>query len=60
MTSKHHDGFYCLNCLHFFQTENKLESHKKACEKKKDFCSVIITYEDTKILGFKISISKIL
>ena len=27
-------GFYCLNCLHFFKTENKLISHKKVCKKK--------------------------
>ena len=26
--SKHHGGFYCLNCLHSFATENKRESHK--------------------------------
>ena len=29
ITSKHHDDFYCLNCLHSFATEKKLESHKK-------------------------------
>ena len=22
MTLKHHDDFYCLNCLHSFRTEN--------------------------------------
>ena len=42
--SKHHSNFYCLNCLHSFATEKKLESHKKVCENK-DFCHV-----DTKIL----------
>ena len=26
-------NFYCLNCLHYFATKNKLESHKKVCEK---------------------------
>ena len=26
-TSKHHGGFYHLNCLHSFATEKKLESH---------------------------------
>ena len=31
ITSKHHDDFYCLNCLHFFGTETKFESHKKVC-----------------------------
>ena len=29
ITSKHHGDFYCLNCLHSFATEKKLESHKK-------------------------------
>ena len=27
-TSKNNGDFYCLNCLHFFRTKNKLESHK--------------------------------
>ena len=27
--SKHYSDFYCLNCLHYFRTKNKLESHKK-------------------------------
>ena len=31
-TSKNHGDFYCLNCLHFFRTKNKFESHKKVCE----------------------------
>ena len=52
--SKHHGNFYCLNCLHSFATENKLESHKKVCENKdfenKDF--LITPSEDTKILKF--------
>ena len=25
ITSKHHGDFYCLNCLHAFTTETKLE-----------------------------------
>ena len=29
ITSKHYSDFYCLNCLHFFRTKNKFESHKK-------------------------------
>ena len=43
--------FYCLKCLHFFRTQNKLESYKKVCETT-DFCNVIIPSEDTKILEF--------
>ena len=26
---KHDGGFYCLNCLHSFRTENKLKSPEK-------------------------------
>ena len=40
-----------MNCLHFFRTKNKLESHKQVCENK-DFCNVIMTFEDTKVLEF--------
>ena len=51
ISSKHHGDFYCLNCFHSFATENKLQSHKKAC-KYKDFCNVNMPSEDTKILEF--------
>ena len=49
--SKRHGEFYCLNCLHSFRTKNKLESHKRVCQKK-FFCNVIMPSEDTKILEF--------
>ena len=29
ITSKHKGGFYCLDCLPSFRTENKLKYHKK-------------------------------
>ena len=32
ITLKHHGDFYCLDCLHYFATEKKHESHKKECE----------------------------
>ena len=51
ITSKHHGDFYCCNCLHFFVTKNKRESHKKVC-KNKDFCNIVMSSEDTKILEF--------
>ena len=51
ITSKYHSDFYCLNCLHSFAVENKRESHQKV-RKNKDFCNVIIPFEDTKILEF--------
>ena len=50
ITSKNY-SYFCLNYLHSFRTKNKLESHRKKCENK-DFCSVIMPSEDTKILGF--------
>ena len=40
-----------MDCLHSFGTKNKLESHKKVCEDK-DFCSFVMSFEDTKILDF--------
>ena len=40
ITSKHHGNFYCLNCLHSFETENKRESHKKGCVKIKIFVTL--------------------
>ena len=49
--SKHHGDFYCLNCLHSFTAEEKLESHKKVSENK-DFCNLNMPSQDTKILEF--------
>ena len=43
--------FYCLNYLHYIETEDKRESHKKVRENK-GFCNVIMPSEDTKMLKF--------
>ena len=51
ITSKHQGDFYCLNCLHFFRTENKLKSHEKVC-KTKDFCGIVMPSEKDNILEF--------
>ena len=51
ITSKHYVDLYFSNCFHFFRTKNKLESRKRICENK-DFCSIIMPSEDTKILKF--------
>ena len=48
-TSKNHGHFYCLNCLYYFATENKLESHKKYVKIK---IFITLPTEDTKILEF--------
>ena len=39
ITPKHDGDFYCLNCLHFIRSENKLKSHGKVC-KNKGFCEI--------------------
>ena len=49
ITSKHYGDFYCLNCLHSFRTENKLNHIKRVCENK-DFCNVVLSSENTKKL----------
>ena len=51
ITSKYCGNFYCMNCLHSLRTKNKLRSHKRVC-KNKDFRSVIMLSENTKILEF--------
>ena len=51
ITSKHYGDFYCLNCLHFFGTKNKLEEHKRISGNK-DFCGTNMPSEVTKILEF--------
>ena len=51
ITSKNNSNFYFLSCLHSFRTKNKHDLHKKVCENK-DFCAVVIFFEDTKVLEF--------
>ena len=51
ITSKHYADFYCLKCFHSFETEKKVELHKKACENK-DFRNEITPSKDNKILEF--------
>ena len=46
--SKHHGGFYCLNCIYPFSTENKFRSNKKVF-KNKDVCSILMPPEDLKV-----------
>ena len=51
ITSKHQSNFHYLDCFHSLATGNKSESHKEVCENK-DFCNIIMTSEETKILEF--------
>ena len=32
ISSNHNSDYYCLNFLHSYRTENKLNVHKKICE----------------------------
>ena len=43
ITSKHRGDFYCLNCLHSFATETKLESYKNV-RGKKDFFYIVMPF----------------
>ena len=52
ISSKHDDDFYCSKCFRLFWTKNKLESHKKVCEKKYFFNVVMLSCNYTKILEF--------
>ena len=51
ITTNNHGDFYCRNCFHSFTTKNELQSHKRVCGNK-DFCNVIMSSEDAKILEF--------
>ena len=52
ITSKNNGDFDCLNCLHSFRTKNKLASHIEVCEKKNNFCGVVMPSKNTEILEF--------
>ena len=45
-------GFYCLNCLHSFRRENKLENKLEKVYKHKDFCGIATPSEKGNILKF--------
>ena len=51
VTGNNYGDFYCLNCFRAYTTENKLESHKKACENH-DYCCIEMPNEDNKILKY--------
>ena len=47
ITSKHKGDRYCLNCLPFLRTENKVRSHENL-SKSKDFCGNVMPSEKDK------------
>ena len=51
ITWKYYGDFYCLNCVHSFQTENKLKFYEKVC-KNKDICGTAMPSEKDNILEF--------
>ena len=51
VTSNNYGDLYCLNYLHSFRAKKKLQSHKRVGQNK-DFCNVVMSFEDTKILEF--------
>ena len=50
ITSNHKEDFYCLNCFHSYRTENKLEAHKKICEKH-DYCHIEMPTKNNNIIN---------
>ena len=48
ITSNHNSAHYCLNCFHFYRTENKLNVHKKICENHK-YCNIEMPSPNNKI-----------
>ena len=51
ITSKHHWWLFLFELSSFFQKKKKLESRKKVCENK-DFCNIVMSSKNTKILEF--------
>ena len=51
ITSKHECDFYYLKCLLLLRTENKVKFHEEV-HKSKDFCGIVMTPENDKILKF--------
>ena len=49
--SNSHGDFYCLNCLHSFQTDNALKKHERICENN-NYCEVVISTKSNKILKY--------
>ena len=51
ITPNNHGGFYCLNCLHSFRTDNALKKHERLCEYN-DYCSVEMPTKLNKFLKY--------
>ena len=51
ITSNHDDDYYCLNCFHFYRTENKLNAHKKICEKN-EYCNIEMPSSNNNLIKY--------
>ena len=51
ITSNHEGDFYCLNCLHSFQTDNALRKHERLSNNH-DYCKPILPSEGKNILKY--------
>ena len=51
ITSKHSGNLYCLNCLDYFRTENKLECREQVC-KNEAFCGIALPTQKNNTLKF--------
>ena len=51
ITSNHVGDFYCLNCFHSYNTENRLIKHERVCNDC-DYCHVEMPKEDNKTLKY--------
>ena len=51
ITANNNGGFYRLNCLHSFWTDNAIKRHERLCENN-DYCSVEIPTKFNKTLKY--------
>ena len=51
ITSNNHRDFYCLGCLHSFQTDNALKKHERLCSNN-DYCMAEMPTENNNILKY--------
>ena len=51
VTSNNHGDFYCLDCLHSFQTDNALKRHERLCDNN-DYCHVEMLTKHNKALKY--------
>ena len=53
ITSNNKGGFYCLNCLYSFRTENKPKNDENICKKSHDYYYIEMLEKSENILKYK-------